>query len=151
MIFTEKIIPYVGTESIALYRPLDEVRGILREAHVQFHEEIWSNKENSIPNPWTVLKIDDVMTLYFAKNNKLFKIMLWKDYQGCLPNGIHTRMPLQKAQQIDPDLVFDDWNEDFESPAGYWVEDDIDTGEIDNISIFIKEVLDEDHFDYCNW
>lgn len=151
MRITDKIIPYVGTESIALYQTLNEVRSILRESGVRFHEEIWSNRENTIPNPWTVLKIDDVMTLYFARNHKLFKIMLWKDYQGYLPNGIHTRMSLKEAQRIDPDLVFDDWNEDYESPLGYWLEDDIDTGVVDSISIFIREVLDEDHFDFCEW
>ncbi len=54
MRFTEKLIPFVGTESVALYQTLDEVRLILRGAEVRFHEEVWSNKENTIPNPWTI-------------------------------------------------------------------------------------------------
>lgn len=151
MYLTERIVPYKGTESIALYQSIGVIKEILTEAGVRFRQEVWSSSHETIPNPWTLLIVDNVMSLFFAKNGKLFKIVLWKDYQGSLPNGIHTRMPLVEAQQIDPDLTFDDWNEDFESPLGYWLEDDIDTGEIDSISIFIKEVLDEDSFDYCEW
>ena len=60
-------------------------------------------------------------------------------------------MAIDEAQNIDPELTYDDWNEDYESPLGYWLEDDIDTGEVSSISIFIPELLDEDNFDYCNW
>ena len=55
------------------------------------------------------------------------------------------------AQKIDPTLIYNDWNEDYESDEGYWVEDDVETNKIMSISIFIKEVLDEDTFDYCEW
>ena len=151
MYLTDAIIPFKGTESFALYQSLSVVRSFLSDAGIQYREEVWSSESETIPNPWTVLIIDDVISLFFAKNKKLFKVVFWKDYQGCLPNGIHTRMPLKEAQRIDPDLVFDDWNEDYESPLGYWLEDDIDTGVVDSISIFIQEVLDEDHFDYCEW
>ena len=58
---------------------------------------------------------------------------------------------MEEAKKLDPDLVFDDWNEDYESPEGYWFEDDIDTKTVDSISVFIKEILDEDRFDYCEW
>ena len=44
-----------------------------------------------------------------------------------------------------------EWNEDYESPSGYWVEDDPETERIVSISVFIKEVLDEENFDYCKW
>ena len=151
MYTTDAIIPYEGTDSIELYQNISVMRRFLANAGIKYREEVWSSSYETIPNPWTVLIIDDVMSLFFAKNSKLFKIVLWKDYQGSLPNGIHTRMKLSEAQQIDPDLVFDDWNEDYESPLGYWIEDDIDTGEVDSISIFIRELLDEDNFDYCNW
>ncbi len=30
-------------------------------------------------------------------------------------------------------------------------EDDVDTKTVLSISIFIKETLDEDNFDYCEW
>ena len=151
MDLTDRIIPFEGTESIALYKSIGSVRSLLSDAGMSYREEVWSASSETIPNPWTVLIIDDVMSLFFAKHGKLFKIVLWKDYQGTLPNGIHTRMPLKDAQRIDQTLVFDDWNEDFESSLGYWLEDDIDTGVIDSISVFIKELLDEERFDYCEW
>ena len=41
-------------------------------------------------NPWNVIIIPNTMSLFFAKNGKLFKIVFWQDYTGSLPNGIKT-------------------------------------------------------------
>ncbi|MBQ8129756.1 MAG: hypothetical protein IJ175_05855 [Clostridia bacterium] len=151
MCLTESIIPYIGIESIALYQDIIVVKQVLSNAGIRYRQEVWSSSHETVPNPWTVLIVDNILSLFFAKNNKLFKMVFWKDYQGSLPNGIHTRMQLKDARIIDPSLAFDDWNEDFESPFGYWLEDDLETGEIDSISIFIREVLDEERFDDCEW
>ncbi len=150
MELTDKIIPYKGTESIALYTTLEDVRAMLKAEGYAFRQEVWKATSDD-SNPFTVIIIDDVMSLFFAKNMKLFKIILWKNYQGCLPNGICPRMPLVKAQAIDPGLSFDDWEEIYLSPTGYWLEDDIDTGEVMSISVFIKEIEDDDLFDSCTW
>ena len=150
MKLTDKIIPYEGTESIALYTVLEDVRTMLKGEGYTFQQEVWKATPDD-PNPFTVIIIDGVMSLFFAKNMKLFKIILWENYQGCLPNGIYPRMPLVEAQVIDPELSFDDWNEVYLSPAGYWLEDNLDTKEVMSISVFIKELDDDDLFDSCAW
>lgn len=151
MFIEESIVPFVGIESIRLYQTVNEVRQILSEEGIAYQEEVWSSQSETVPNPWTVIVIDRIMSLFFAKNNKLFKIVLWQDYSGSLPNGISTGMPMEEARKRDSTLEFDDWNEDYESDSGYWVEDDVEDGNIMSISIFIRELLDEERFDYCNW
>ena len=150
MRLTDRIIPYEGTESIALYTTLEDVRTMLKGEGYTFRQELWKATTDD-PNPFTVIIIDGVMSLFFAKNMKLFKIILWENYQGCLPNGIRPRMPLVEAQTIDPALSFDDWNEVYLSSSGYWLEDNLDTKEVMSISVFIKELDDDDLFDSCTW
>ncbi len=147
----EAIIPYVGTESIKLYQTIDTVKSFLQSAGISFREELWSAESETVPNPWTVLIVDGFISLFFAKNNKLFKMVFWEGYQGSLPNGISLGIPIEKAVVLDPSLSFDDWNEVYQSNNGYWLEDNIDTKTVMSISIFIEELLDDDSFDYCNW
>ena len=151
MLLNETIIPFVGIESIKLYQTLAEVKKILSEEGIGYREELWSSQSETVPNPWTVIIIDNAMSLFFAKNGKLFKIVLWQDYSGSLPNGISTGMQVSEAKTLDPTLEYDEWNEDYESSSGYWLEDDAENGDIISISIFIRELLDEDQFDYSNW
>ena len=98
-----------------------------------------------------MITVNHVMSLFFAKNRKLFRIVLWQAYSGSLPNGIHPGMKIDEATCIDPDLKYVNWNEDYESDTGYWLEDDVESGEIMSISIFIKEMLNDDQFDNCDW
>ena len=151
MNLTGAIIPYKGIEGIDLYQSISVVRQYLSAHGLKFREEVWGSSSETVPNPWTVLVLDDVMSLFFASNDKLFKIVLWKGYQGMLPNGIYPGIPLDEARTIDPLLSYDDWNEDYESPEGYWLEDDIDSKDVMSISIFIPELHDEASFDDCNW
>lgn len=151
MLFDETIYPYKGISSISLYMNIDEVKDILDQDSVLFRIELWESSSETIPNPWQVIVIDEKMSLFFAKNNKLFKIVFWSEYSGKLLNGLCTGMNINDAQKIDSTLVFDDWNEDYESQNGYWIEDDVETKKIMSISIFIKEMLDENSFDFCNW
>lgn len=147
----ESIIPYEGIESIKLYQKIDEVKAILHSDGIPFREEIWSAESETVPNPWTVLIVDNFISLFFAKNDKLFKMVFWEGYQGVLPNGVALGISIEEAGKLDPSLSFDDWNEVYQSENGYWLEDDIDTKKVMSVSIFIKELLDEDNFDYCNW
>ena len=62
------------------------------------------------------------------RNGKLFKIVLWQDYSGSLPNGISIGMQVSEAKTLDPTLEYDEWNEDYESSSGYWLEDDAENG-----------------------
>lgn len=151
MNINEKIVPYEGIESIKLYQNIDEVKSLLTNSSIQYREEIWQSESETIPNPWNVIIIDNCLSMFFAANKKLFKIVFWNDYNGSLPNGICTGMEINKAKVIDNSLEYNDWNEDYESKLGYWIEDDIETENIMSISIFIKEILDEESFDLCKW
>lgn len=151
MLNNETIIPYVGIDSIKLYQKITEVKSVLHSSGIPYREEVWSAESETKPNPWTVLVIDNIMSLFFAKNGKLFKMVFWEGYQGSLPNGIFLGESIDEAKSLDSSLSFDDWNEIYQSDNGYWIEDDIDTKTVMSVSIFIKELLDEDSFDYCNW
>ena len=151
MLFRDDLLPFKGTESFRLYQNIEAARETLDASGVGYTEEVWESSSETVPNPWKVLIVEGVISLFFAKNNKLFKIVAWENYEGCLPNGIRTGMSIAKATELDSTLLYSDWNEDYESELGYWLEDDVDSKTIFSISIFIKEALDEDTFDYCNW
>ncbi len=151
MLNFEAIIPYVGIESIKLYQRISEIKHFLKSEGITYREEMWSAESETVPNPWTVLVIDNIISLFFAKNEKLFKIVFWNGYRGSLPNGISLGTSIEDAKTMDPSLQYDDWNEIYLSNNGYWIEDNIDTKTVLSISIFIEELLDEDTFDYCNW
>jgi len=151
MLIKETIIPYAGIDSIKLYQKLTEVKSVLQLSGIPFREEIWSAESETVPNPWTVLIIDNVLSLFFAKNAKLFKMVFWEGYQGSLANGISLGASIDEAKSLDASLSFDDWNEIYQSDNGYWIEDYVDTKTVMSISIFIKELLDDEGFDYCNW
>ena len=151
MYYREEIIPFKGTESIQLYQTIDVVKATLDKYQAGYTIELWESASETVPNPWKVIVVEGVLSLFFARNDKLFKIVVWDNFAGSLPNGITTNMSISDAQKIDPTLIYNDWNEDYESDEGYWVEDDVETNKIMSISIFIREVLDEDTFDYCEW
>lgn len=151
MVYKENLIPFRGTDSIQLYQTIDIVREALDKYQVGYSIELWESTSETVPNPWKVIVIEGVLSLFFAKNNKLFKIVAWDNYKGTLPNGIAVGMNISDAQQLDSTLIYNEWNEDYESDNGYWVEDDVESNTIISISIFIKEVLEEDTFDYCKW
>ena len=77
-------------------------------------------------------------------------------------NGSHTDviadkislgMNIKDAKMLDDSIEYDDWEEVYTSDLGYWLEDDVESGEIISITIFIKELEDDDVFfryDWCN-
>lgn len=145
---SDKLIPFVGTEHFKLYNSLSDIKYFLKENSVIYSVEIWANKECTIPMPWTIIHIDNAISLFFA-NEKLFKIVVFKSYLGGLENGIKTGMLIGTALEKDSSLCYDDWNEDYES-EGYWIEID-ETNSISSISIFIPEVLNDEIFDKYEW
>ena len=97
-----------------------------------------------------MIHIDGSITLSFAKN-KLWRIFVEEKFEGSLPNGIKIGTPMNEVLKIDPSLKFDDWNEDYQSDNGYWIEDNLDNNTVLSITIFIKEVLDDDVFYRYEW
>lgn len=151
MFYREQLVPFNGTDSFNLYQDFSVATAILDQSKIGYIVELWESTSETVPNPWKVIVVENVISLFFAKNNKLFKIVVWDNYKGSLPNGISTGMDIATAQAIDSSLVYNDWNEDYESDNGYWIEDDVETKKVMSISIYIREVLDEDDFDYCRW
>ena len=151
MFYRDDLIPFEGTKSFALYQNIDDAKAVLEAAKIGYTEELWESSSETIPNPWKVLVVEDIISLFFAKNDKLFKIVAWDNYEGALPNGIHIGMSIEEARKLDSSLAYNEWNEDYESEQGYWLEDNLETKTVMSISIFIKEALDEENFDYCRW
>ena len=54
-----------------------------------------------------------------------------------MPNGLKIGMPIEEASKIDTELKFDDWEEDWQSPLGYWIQDEA-TSKIVTITIFVE-------------
>lgn len=52
--------------------------------------------------------------------------------------------------KIDPEIIYDDFEEVWESPKGYFIETDAETGIATWINVFINETL-EDDFEEANW
>ena len=89
--------------------------------------------------------------MYFAANDKLFKIYCYNSFRGSLPNGINLDKTLEDAKNIDTSIEYNDDGEDYESKKGYWLEDDLDTGKLLSITVFIKEMLIDETFDSLKW
>jgi len=151
MFFNEEIVPFEGIKSFKLYQRIDAVKATLDKMDIPYQEEIWQSESETVPNPWNVINVNETISFFFASNGKLFKIVFWSNYTGKLLGKINTGMQIDDVKTVDDSLEYSDWNEDYESQLGYWLEDDIETGKIMSITVFIKEILDEDTFDRCEW
>lgn len=144
------LIPFVGMGKYKLLQSTKRIIDLLELDKIDFEVEVWENEDVTNKFPWTLLKASNGITFYFAKD-KLFKIVVEEATDVALENGIHVGMPMSEATKIDVGLNFDDWNEDWESPLGYWLEDDLDTNNVMSISIFIKEAIDDEEFNKYEW
>ncbi len=146
----KKIIPFVGYGEYVFSMTLDEIRQKLNDEGVRFRQEHWDNK-GCIPEvAWDIIRIDNTMSMFFAKN-KMFKIYFESPDIWRLENGIEIKMTIEDALKIDNSLKYNDDEEDYESSNGYWIEESLESGKIESITIFIKEVLDDDEFYSYNW
>ena len=147
----KNVIPFEGLDFIKIYSDINVVKEQLKESKLNYVEEIWDNGECSVKYNWHILTIDDSIMLFFSEgNNKLFKISILNNCAASLPNGIKLGIDINQALKIDDTLVYDEWEEDFESVNGYWLEENCETNSIYSISIFVHEINDED-FDSCKW
>lgn len=144
---TTPIISYKGTGIFNLDASYDEIKALLAAQGISYTEKILPPTE--LDPPWTIIIISGNFELFFAKN-RLFKIILEGEFKGSLPNGINLDTTIDDAQEIDPTLEFEDWEEVYESANGYWVEDDLITRKLRWITIFIPALERDDFFEY-NW
>ena len=144
------IIPFKGVGKFKLYSSVEDVKKILDDEKFSYSEEIQRHETWTIPEPWILISIKDTINFWFAKN-KLFEIWVEKKFNGKLRDGRHVGMSMKEACKIDSELKFDDWEENWESSDGYWIEDEMDTKQVIKIAVFIKEVLDYDLFEKYEW
>ena len=147
-----KIVPYKGVDDITFEMSFDEVKNLLRERQINFNTENWPNKGCDPEVAWDIIRIGNDISIFFAKN-RMFKIYFENDFSGVLINGISLGMNINEAKLLDDTIEYDDWEEIYTSDLGYWLEDDVENGEIISITIFIEELEDDDEFfryDWCN-
>lgn len=149
-LLNERIKPYSGIGNITFRMSYDETREYLKANSIKYSVDLWDNKGCDPEVPWKIIRIDDCISLFYAKG-KMFKICLENNYTGLLENGIRIGMSINEAQEIDPSIIFEDDEEYYSSDLGYWLEDDIETKAIISITIFIKEILDDDLFFSYQW
>ena len=143
----EKIVPYKGTDSFKLGISLEAVRTMLKNEKIRFNQAVDPHKGCTPEIPWTLITIDDCITLCFAEDI-LFEIAFENQYEGVLPNGIMIGMDMNEADHRDSTLQYNEDDEDYISANGYWIEDDLATNTILSITVFLPEVENEDFFKY---
>ncbi len=146
----EKLIPFDGLGEIKLLSSFEYVKNILKMEKINFSIAYQPNKGCNPEVPWTIIYVENSISLTFAKE-KLWRITCKEKFVGSLENGIKLGMPLKEALKIDTSLIFDDWNEVYESREGYWLEDNLDNNTVLSFTIFIKEALDDDVFFKYDW
>ena len=137
------IVPWEGMGGIKLYSTIREMKEILED------------RENVsgvlLHNLWVRYEIKDTMSLFFhLANGKLFKITALKKYKGTLFDKIRIGTSERSLLKIDPSFVYDDFEEVFESEKGAFIVTDPITKKAMWISVYIKE-LDDDDFEEGNW
>lgn len=150
MFENSKVKPLIGIKEIKLLSNYKDVIKILKDNGVIYSVEVWSNKGCTPEEPWKLIKVSNVVTLFFAKE-KLWKMYFEEGFTGALDNGIKIGMSIVEATKIDPSIKYDDWEEDFASSNHYWVEESLETKTICSITIFIKEVENDDLFFSYDW
>lgn len=136
------IIPWQGMGGIKLYSTIKEMREILEDSAV---------KGTLLNNLWARYEISNTLYLFVhLVNGKLFKITTLEKYTGKLFENICVGMTEKELLETDPTFVYDDFEEVFESDKGVFLETDPETSKITEISVYIKE-LDDDDFEEGEW
>ena len=136
------IVPFKGFGKIKLYSTRNQVQELLEGKAV---------KSEIINNDWIRYDIQNSIELFFhLKNNKLFRITTLDNYKGKLFGKIGVGTTEKELLEADPSFVYDDFEEVWESKKGVFVEMDAETNTVRWISVYIKELNDE-NFEEANW
>ena len=133
------IVPYEGIGCIKLGMKLEDIRMFLKENKISFDQWVDSNDGFDSEIPGICIRINKSVTLVFVKDI-LFEAYVENEFKGKLPNGAHIGMSMNQLEDMDPSLTYNDDDEDFISELGYWIEDEIESGTVVTISIFLPEV-----------
>ena len=136
------IIPYVGMAGILLYSTEDEIRKIVSLDHAE---------KKILHDRWIRYDIDQSIELFFHQTNgKLFRITTLENYKGKLFDKISVGMTAKELLAADPSFYYDEFEEVYESDKGVFIESDPQTDIVKWISVYIKELNEED-FDNGQW
>ena len=139
------IIPFQGLGGIKLYSTREDLKELLERQDGTVIKQNWGT--------WWHYEIKGCFCLFFhKKNDKLWKIKTLQEYRGKLFGKISTHTNYHDLEKIEPSFEYDDWNEIFRSYKGIFIEPDRITENCDWISVFIRELLeDEEKFDRGDW
>nr|WP_296006463.1 hypothetical protein [uncultured Blautia sp.] len=136
------IVPFRGFGEIKLYSTRNELKELLNEKGVE---------SKIINDNWIRYDIQNAIELFFhLKNNKLFRITTLDNYQGKVFGKIGVGMREEEMLEIEPTFIYDNFEEVWESPKGIFIETDAETNKVRWISVYIREIDDED-FEEANW
>jgi hypothetical protein len=145
------LIPGEGIAKIKLGMKFDEVIKILKDDGIIYSTAIDANKGCTPQKEWETIFVKDYMSFCFVEKI-LWQINAKSNYKGKLKNGISIGDTIQYAKILDPKLEYDDWNEYFKSPEGYWLFDTIKSGnKIYMITINLLECMDDETFYSYEW
>ncbi|WP_237179068.1 hypothetical protein [Paenibacillus sp. MMS18-CY102] len=86
-------------------------------------------------------EITNMVDLWFNLiNGKLVKITALRNYAGMLFDKIRIGVPIDDVLEIEPSLVYDEFEEVYCSPKGIYIETDPITDRVLWISVFVKEL-----------
>lgn len=142
----EMIIPYTGTESFEFGAKYSSVKNMIKAEHLSIKQSERSNKGCEIDWPWTILTVENSITLVFVKDI-LFEIVFVNSFEGKLPNGCCLGMSLNELKKLDNSLEYNDTEEDYYSNEGYWITVN-DVGNVDSITIYVKEIAEPEFYKY---
>lgn len=136
------IVPFRGFGEIKLYSTRNELKELLNEKGVE---------SKVINDNWIRYDIQNAIELFFhLKNNKLFRITTLDNYQGKVFGKIGVGTREEEMLEIEPTFIYDNFEEVWESPKGIFIETDAETNKVRWISVYIREIDDED-FEEANW
>jgi len=142
----EMIIPYNGTKTFEFGAKYSDIKKIIKSEHLSVKQTERSNKGCDIDWPWIILTVEDCITLVFVKD-VLFEIVFENPYKGKMNNGCCLGMNMKELEKLDNSLEYNEIEEDYSSSQGYWITED-EFGNIDSITIFVKEIEESDFFKY---
>lgn len=137
------IIPWEGMGWIKLYSSFKELREVIEDRNT---------KATLIGNHWVRYEVEGSLYLFFELiNGKLFKITTLCNYKGKLFENIGVGTLAKDFLQIEPSFIYDDFEEVYISKdKGIFIETDVETNSAQWISVFVKEMFDDD-FEEANW
>ena len=129
------IKPWIGLGGFELYTHISQLVNVLVDE---------KSKPQLLGRFLLRYEIENKFILWFnVVNGKLFKITACNSYTGVMDNGIHIGMNIEEALKRDDEVVYDEFEEVYESAKGVYLETDPLTNQIKWISVFIKEINSE--------